>query len=83
MPTLLRLADGHLGSLPHESLDGFCRIVSFLNIMVAVGLSSFKGGSISLSPPRDVLLVLTAIEVLKIGIYNRVIWFKMRGKGGE
>jgi hypothetical protein len=26
---------------------------------------------------------LTAIELLKRGIYNKVIWFKTRGRGGE
>jgi len=77
-----RLARDYLGLLPHESLDRCCRIVSLCNIMVMEGLSSFKGGSTSFSP-LEICPCFTAIELLKIGIYNRVIWFKTRGKGGE
>jgi hypothetical protein len=51
--------------------------------MVMEGLSSFKGGSMSSSRLRDLSLLLTAIELLKIELYNKVIWLKTRGKGGE
>jgi len=61
-----RLARDPLGRLPHESLDRCCRIVSLCNIMVKEGLSSFKGGSMSSSCPRDLSVLLVDMSAVLI-----------------
>ena len=61
-----RLARDPLGLLPHESPDRCCRIVSLCNIMVKEGLSSFKGGSMSSSCPRDLSVLLVDMSAVLI-----------------